>query len=251
MGPHKTSQLYRLAPVLSGVLVIGAWIIVSSLYQPLWLPSFWSVVEKLWTLITDGSLSFLGTSGFTLLVGLAITFALAAVIASLMAASRVLDDAFLPFVNGFMAVPHIALIPMFTFIWGNGELTRIVTTISFVISPVILTWATALKASPAELLEMSAAFGARPLQRTRFVRLPGAIAPIITGLRIGVVQGIKGVVSAEVIIGVVGIGQLITTASHTFDIAQLYAIVIIIIAISITSYLLLMTVERKFTRWNA
>lgn len=243
--------LSRRAAIVSGVVVFGIWIAASSVYHPLWLPTVPSVLEKLWGLVTDGSLSFLGTSGTTLLIGLAITFAVSAVLASLMAASDIIDDALLPYVNGFMAVPHIALIPMFTFIWGNSETTRIVTTISFVISPVILTWATALKVSPAELLEMSSSFGAGRLQRTRYVLLPGAIAPIITGLRIGVVQGIKGVVSAEVIIGVVGVGKLITTASHTFDIAALYAIVLVIIAISIASYLALTAIERRFTRWNA
>jgi NitT/TauT family transport system permease protein len=240
----------RRADVISGAAVLVAWFLIAEIWHPLWLPTLPSVVGELWTLISDGSLSFLGATGSTLLVGLVVTFAISAVVAVLMASSEIIEEALLPFVNGFLAVPHIALIPMFTFIWGNGELTRILTTISFALSPVILTWTAALKSSPADLSEMALSFGAGRLARGRYVRMPAAIAPIIAGLRIGVVQGVKGVVSAEVIIGVVGVGKLISTASATFNISELYAVVIIIVAISIVFYLLFTVIENRITQWN-
>jgi NitT/TauT family transport system permease protein len=240
----------RRADVVSGIVVLVAWFAASELWHPMWLPTIPSVLDELWVLIASGSLAALGETGITLLIGLVATFVIAGVLASAMAASATVEESLLPFVNGFLSVPHIALIPMFTFIWGNSELTRVVTTVSFALAPVILTWMTALKASPADLTEMAASFGAGSIARTRFVRLPSAVAPIIAGLRIGVVQGIKGVVSAEVIIGVVGVGKLITTASHTFNMAQLYAVVLVIVAISIVSYLALTAVEQRVTRWN-
>lgn len=242
--------IYRRADVASAIVVVAAWFAASELLYPLWLPTIPSVLEELWALIASGSFAPLGETGVTLLIGLAATFVIAAVVASVMASSTTAEESLLPFVNGFLSVPHIALIPMFTFIWGNSELTRIVTLVSFALAPVILTWMTALKASPPDLTEMAASFGAGSIARTRYVRLPSAVAPIIAGIRIGVVQGIKGVVSAEVIIGVVGVGKLITTASHTFNMAQLYAVVLVIIAISIVSYLALTAVERRVTRWN-
>jgi ABC-type nitrate/sulfonate/bicarbonate transport system permease component len=216
----------------------------------MWLPTLPSVVSKGWSLVTSGALSVLGTTCITLLIGLAATFVLSAILAGIMATSEIGEKSLLPFINGFMSIPHIALIPMFTFIWGNGDLTRIITTVSFALSPVVLTWSAALKAPPADLTEMAASFGAGPTSRTRYVRLPFAAASLIAGLRLGLVQGIKGVVSAEVLIGVVGIGKIITTASQTFDITRLYAIVLIIILLSIACYLVLAAIENRMTRWN-
>jgi len=238
------------ADVLSALLVLLAWVVISEVWHPMWLPTVPSVLGELWRLISDGSLAFLGETGFTLLVGLLATFVISGALAVVMAASETIEEAFLPFVNAFLSTPHIALIPMFTFIWGNSELTRIVTTVSFAIAPVTLTWVAALKTTHPELIEMAGSFGAGPLARARFVRLPAAVSPIIAGARIGVMQGIKGVVSAEVIIGVVGIGKLITTASHTFNMPQLFAIVIIIVVISIVVYLILTRIEQSVTRWN-
>jgi ABC-type nitrate/sulfonate/bicarbonate transport system permease component len=242
--------LAQRADLVSGVLVLLTWYLVAQVWHPLWLPTLPSVLREMWTVVSDGTLSVLGTTATTLVMGLAVVFGIAAVFASVMAAGEIPEQSLLPFVNGFMAVPHIALIPMFTFIWGNGELTRVITTISFAFSPVVLTWLAALKSPPAELMEMAAAFGAGSTSRLRYVRIPNAAAPLLAGVRIGVVQGIKGVISAEVLIGVVGVGKVITTNSQTFDIPQLYAVVLVIILLSIASYLLLSMIENRMTRWN-
>lgn len=237
--------------IASGVLVLLAWYLAAQLWHPHWLPTLPSVLREVWTMLTNGELSVLGTTARTLVLGLVIVFALSAVAATIMASTEIGEQALLPYVNGFMAVPHIALIPMFTFIWGNGDLTRIITTISFAIAPVILTWAPALKAPPADLTEMAESFGASTFARARYILIPNAAAPLIAGVRIGIVQGIKGVISAEVLIGVVGLGKIITTASQTFEIAHLYAIVLAIIALSIIFYLLLTSVEKRMTRWSS
>ncbi len=242
--------LAKRADVVSALAVLLAWIVISEVWHPMWLPTVPSVLRELWELVQGGAFAFLGETGLTLLIGLLVSFVIAGAIASIMAASPTVEEALLPFVNAFLATPHIALIPVFTFIWGNGEITRIVTTVSFALSPVILTWVAALKAAQPDHLEMGSAFGAGALARTRFIRLPAAVSPMIAGVRIGVMQGIKGVVSAEVIIGVVGIGKLVTTASHTFNMAQLYAVVLLIIALSVLVYVLLTRIEQSVTRWN-
>ncbi|MGB4136565.1 MAG: ABC transporter permease subunit [Microbacterium sp.] len=243
--------LARRADVVSALVALLLWIVVSEVWQPMWLPRIPDVGRELGKLLTDGSLSALGTTGFTLAVGLLATFVAAGAIAAAMASSATIEEGLLPFVNGFLSTPHIALIPMFTFIWGTSETTRIVTTISFAIAPVILTWTAALKETHPHLMEMATSFGAGAGTRTRYVRLPGAVSPLIAGLRIGVMQGIKGVVSAEVIIGVVGIGKLVTTASHTFNMPQLFAVIILIIALSVIVYAILTRIESRVTRWNS
>ncbi|MYW93550.1 ABC transporter permease subunit [Amycolatopsis rubida] len=239
------------ADVASGVAVLAAWQIVAVTVRPQWLPELPAVLTQVWALVTSGALSVLGTTAVTLLLGLLVTFVLAGAAAGLMAAGDVAERSLMPYVTGFLSVPHIALVPLFTFLWGNGELTRVVTTVAFAVSPVALTWTSALKQSPRELVEMAASFGAGPSAVARHVRLPAAAAPLVAGVRIGVVQGIKGTVSAEILIGIVGVGKLVTTASQTFDIARLYAIVLVIIALSIVFYLLLNFVEDRMTRWTS
>lgn len=139
---------------------------------------------------------------------------------------------------------------MFTFIWGTGEVTRVVTTFAFAFAPVVLTWATALKSPPPDLIEMAASFGAGRLARTRHIRLPHAAASLVAGLRIGVMQGIKGMVGAEVLIGIVGLGRLISAASFSFDMVSLAAIAMVIIAVSVVIYLGLVLLENRLLRWS-
>lgn len=242
--------LSRFAAVISFIGLLLVWAGVHAIWTPMWLPAELSVGRELWDLVTGGSLAQLDTTASTLGLGLLVTFAIAAVTAAVMASSEVAEKALLPFVNGFLATPHTALIPVFTFIWGHGEITRVLATVAFALSPVILTWESAIKSYPIDLVEMASSFGAGQASTARYVRLPSAAAPLVAGVRIGVVQGIKGVVTAEVIIGVVGVGQLITQASQTFDIARLYAIVVVIIFISLVSYAVLSAIENRMTSWN-
>jgi NitT/TauT family transport system permease protein len=72
---------------------------------------------------------------------------------------------------------------------------------------------------------------------------------LLNGVRLAVVQAIKGLITAEIIIGVVGMGKLIVTASDTFDMPQLYAVVLTVIAVSVVSYVALSSIEHRTSRW--
>ncbi|WP_283133334.1 ABC transporter permease [Rhizohabitans arisaemae] len=236
--------------LLSAAGLIALWQLIAVALRPAWLPTVDSVAVELWELTTTGALGVVGGSLVTLLIGMVVVFVVAGVSALLLAGSEVLDEALSPLINASMATPHIALIPVFTFIWGLEETTRIVTVVAFALFPVILTWVTAIKEVPGDLVEMSSAFGASRLKRLRYVVVPSAATLLLTGVRIGVVQGIKGLVSAEIVIGVVGLGKLVTVASQTFDVVQLYAVLVVILGLSIVSYVVLTRLETRASAWN-
>ena len=83
----------------------------------------------------------------------------------------------------------------------------------------------------------------------RAVVLPAVAPLLLNGARLAVVQAIKGLVTAEMIIGVVGVGKLIVTASETFDMPQLYAVVLTIVAVSVAAYVVLSALEHRASRW--
>ncbi len=242
-------RLTRAPQLLTAILVVGVWEILAVTTRPKWLPTVESVVSSWWQLVESGAFRVVTGTLVTLGIGLAVVFVVAAIISSLLAWSRLLDEAITPLLNAIMATPSIALIPIYIFIFGLGNTTRVVTIIGFALLPVTLDWITALKEVPRQLLEMSSSFGASRRAKVLTILLPSAAPLLLTGLRIGVVQAIKGVVAAEIIIGVVGIGQLLVEASLTYDIPQLYAVVLTILAASIVSYLIVNFWERRTSRW--
>jgi ABC-type nitrate/sulfonate/bicarbonate transport system permease component len=233
----------------SASALVALWELDSSLRHPSWLPTVESVASSWWRLVTGGAFHVAVTSLETLAIGLAVVLAAGAVAAGLLARFRLLDEALTPLLNAAMATPVVALVPVFVLIWGFSDTTRVIAVVAFAFAPLVLQWIVALKSVPEHLTEMSYAFAAGRLARVRTIVLPAVAPLLLNGARIAVVQAIKGVITAEMIIGVVGVGKLIVTASETFDMAQLYAVVLTVVAVSVASYVVLSTLEHRSSRW--
>lgn len=243
-------RLRSLWPQLStAIAFFAAWEIWSTASHPYWLPSVQSVASSWWKLVDTGAFGVATTSLRTLGIGLAVVAGLAAVLAGLLANVRLLDEALTPLINAAMSTPLVALVPVFVLVWGYSDTTRVVAVVSFALFPLVLQWIVALQGVPAELREMSYSFAGSRLSRVRTIVLPAVAPLLLNGARIAVVQAIKGLVTAEMIIGVVGVGKLIVTASDTFDMPQLYAVILTVVAASIVSYLVLSTAEARASRW--
>lgn len=240
----KTLERFPQAVTLA--LLLSIWEVSARTVRPTWLPPFSSVARSGWKLARDGRFLELSSTTRTLLIGVAVVVVVAAVLAFAIATSRLVEEALEPFVNAALATPTVALIPAFVLLWGFGDGTRVATVISFALFPVVVTWAEGIKQAPSHLLEMARAFTASPRKRIISVVLPAAAPMILTGLRIGIVQGIKGVVSAEVLIGVIGIGRLLEESR--FILSQLYAIVSVLLILSVVVYLGLIRIEERLAR---
>lgn len=232
--------------VITPVVSVALWELAGRSLTGNWFPPASSVGAAWWALAREGAFLSLTSTGRTLGVGLVITFVVAGVLTVLLSASRVLEDAAEPFVNAALATPTIALIPVYIMIWGFKDGTRIATVVSFALFPVVVTWVQAVKDTPQDLLEMATAFTAGRLSRVRRVVLPSAAPLLVTGVRIGVMQGIKGVVSAEVLVGIIGVGRLLQ--DYAYNMPRLYAVVVTLLAVSIAAYLLLFTIDQRVSR---
>jgi ABC-type nitrate/sulfonate/bicarbonate transport system permease component len=229
---------------LLGVAVV--WEVLGRLLELRWLPPVTSIAVAWWDLVADGSFLELGSTVQTLALGLAVTYVAAALGSALLSWSSVLEEAAEPFVNAALATPTVALVPVYIMIWGFKDGTRVATVISFALFPVLVTWLQALKKIPDDLVEMGRAFTAGRAARLRRIVIPAAAPMILTGVRLGVVQGIKGVVTAEVLVGIIGIGRLLQ--DYTYDLPHLYAVVLTMLGASVIAYLGLFALEERLTR---
>lgn len=229
--------------------LVGLWELDSSLRHPTWLPTVESVASSWWHLVTSGAFHVATTSLETLGIGLVAVLAAGALVAGLLARFPLLDEALTPLLNAAMSTPVVALVPVFVMIWGFTNTTRVIAVVAFAFVPLVLQWIVALKSVPEHLAEMSHAFAGGRLARARTIVLPAVAPLLLNGARLAVVQAIKGLITAEMIIGVVGVGKLIVTASETFDMAQLYAVVLTVVAVSVASYVVLSTLEHRASRW--
>lgn len=240
--------LGRAPQVITLVVAVGAWELVARVVHPTWMPAADAVARSWWQLVASGQLGELGSTVRTLVIGLAIVFVAGAVVSILVGVSSVIREALAPFINAALAIPTVALAPAFILLWGLSDITRVATVVSFALVPLIVQWSVARRGVPSDLVEMARSYDASPARVLRSIVLPAAAPVLITGVRIAVVQGMKGVVSAEILIGVIGIGRLLQTAILTFDLARLYAVILTLMVVTFTVYLALEQLERRASR---
>jgi len=107
-----------------------------------------------------------------------------------------------------------------------------------------------VKTTDPDLMEMAQAFCLGRRRIFLSVILPGALPAILAGLRLGMVQGVKGMVTAEIFMAMTGLGALLDYYGSQFKAAELFAVLLVVVAISMLVSSGFMLLSRRLTRWQ-
>ena len=240
-----------LPPVLFGIAVLLAWQLVVVVAQ---VPAFLlpaptaiatQIAAQLPTLVSTTLVT-----GANSLVGLVAGFVLGVALALLAARSRLVYELSTPVVLSASAVPIVALAPVFTTMFGSTTETprRLVVTI-VVLVPVFVSTVRGLRQVRPVHAELMSALAATPGQFARFVRLPGAVPYIMTGLRVAAPAAVIAAIVAEYFGGLQnGLGSRISAAAANTAYARAWAFVAASIVLGLLFHLAGVLAERLVTR---
>ncbi|WP_319528842.1 ABC transporter permease [uncultured Cohaesibacter sp.] len=193
----------------------------------------WTAAVDLWG---KGLLAeHLGVSLMRVLIG----FALSGLSALLLAALNYRFPlarrmTFLP-LEAIRVIPPLALVPVLILWFGIGEGSKLAVIVLASFFPVYLSALTALQTVDPKLLQMAQTLNLSPLERVRFVLIPGASAGLATGLRLGFGYAWRALVGAELIAASAGLGYLILDSE---ELARTDRIFVGIIVIALTGMIL-------------
>ena len=131
-------------------------------------------------------------------------------------------------VNIFVSAPISALVPILMAVIGIGETTVVFTVFLFAVFVIILDTQVGIKQADRSLVEMARSFGAQRHQIYTKVLLLSALPEILAGLRLGAIRGVKGVVIGQLLIAIIGVGELFELYSRNFLMEEFWALVIVV-----------------------
>lgn len=166
-------------------------------------------------------------------IGMAIAIVAGVAIGVAMGRSKIADDFLGLWVNLFLSAPLTALVPVLMILFGFGQTTIIVTVVLFAIWIIVLDTRAGVRHASPSLIEMARSFGASPVQLYGKVLLLAALPEILTGIRLGVIRGVKGVVIGQLLVSIVGLGELFELYSRSFLLEQFWALTLILFAFAI------------------
>jgi len=237
-------------PVLGLAIAVAAWWTITATFdiQTFILPAPDKVVSA-FTALQGELLKQTWSTTVATMLGFGISVLVGALIGIAIAAWRPFERMFQPLLVAFNAVPKVALAPLVLIWFGYGRTPVLAMAFMVCFFPIVLSTATGLSSTPADLAELARSMNASWLQTFLRVRLPAALPQIFVGLKVGLPLAVIGVVVGEMQYGGSGLGMLIVQTSGQADTASAFAAIGLLSLVSIVLYYALVLLERLLLPW--
>jgi NitT/TauT family transport system permease protein len=215
------------------------------------IPTPWSVLVTLVNGLVSGFLwPHIWATVSAIVLGYAVGCIFAFVCAAAVSEFPLLDRAFYPLVVAFQSVPKVALAPVIVVWFGFDLPSKIVLIALICFFPCFVNTVVGLKSCPTDLIDLYRAFGAHRGQIFWSIKVPSALTSIFAGLEISVVLALLGAVVAEFVSSRTGLGHVIQAASADFNVALMFASIVILSLIGVLSSQLIAAIRQRVAFWE-
>ncbi|MBR0953579.1 ABC transporter permease [Bradyrhizobium canariense] len=155
-----------------------------------------------------------------------------------------------PWASMFIVVSAAAIVPLFIILMGRGLLLS--TSIVFVVTVwyVVIAITEAARSVSPRLLNVAHSFAADDFKRFRYVILPALHPYLMIAARVGFVHALRAIVTAEMFIGA-DYGGLLNNAGLDLSTAPLFALIVILMMVSISATKLMRWIADYAAPWYA
>ena len=234
-------------PMLASLLVWAVvWEICGRSGASLVIPPLSNIFARIVEIVpTPSFMNALLITGRSFLLGNAIAIAVGVPLGIFMGRSLLADRMLLPWVNMYLSAPLSALVPVIMVLFGLGEKTIVLTVVLFAIWIIVLDARAGVKGISPSLVEMARSFGASPWQAFSRIYVWAALPEILSGVRLGLIRAVKGVVIGQLLVSIVGFGSLFELYSSRFLMEHFWALLFVLFIFAFVLNEILVWLERK------
>lgn len=155
-----------------------------------------------------------------------------------------------PYIAAMNVLPRIALVPLFILWFGLGVGSKIALGVSLTFFIVLSTTVAGIRGVSQDHITLTRTLGATSRQMFFWVTLPGAVPVLFSGLRLGLIYALLGVVGAEVIASERGLGQQLAYLGSTFNVNGVWSLLFDLALIGVLIMKLMNWIERSLLHWQ-
>lgn len=245
---HARRVLTTLLTVV-GLLVVWELVVDLGLIPNFLLPTPVQVVQALVndiSLIVGHAATTLVETAIGLLIGVALGFA----IAVLMDRFEGFYLALQPLVTISQTIPTIAIAPLLVLWFGYGLAPKVILIVITTFFPITVSLISGFRSVDPDVIDLMRTMNASRWQIFRYVKLPAAADQFFSGLRISATYAIVGAVIAEWLGGNSGLGVYMTRVRKSFSYDRMFAVIIVISALSLGLMKLVDLLQRICMPWK-
>lgn len=157
---------------------------------------------------------------------------------------RVLD----PYLTSYYAMPFFAFYPVLVAIFGLSRVPVILIAWAWAVVAVIVGTVGGLRKIPTVYHKVTAVYRLSRWQAFRRVYVPAAAPLVFNGVKLALSYSIIGVIASEFILAPNGLGWLVSYNYENFAVAQMYAVILLIVVLTIALTSAIGLVQRRIQR---
>jgi len=264
-SPSSYSSNSRLESVPSGVLVATSLVLFCLLWQ-LAVSAHWvseyvvpspsdtadATVHLFRDVFTDSyTLNNLWVTVKEILAGLALAAGFGALFGVLISETTLGRKVLQPLMVALYAAPKVALAPAFVAWFGFGLTPKIVMAATIAFFPVMVDTAAGLAGVDEDQDKLFLINRATRWQRFVKLKLPTALPFLFAGLKSASVLAVIGAIVAEFMGGSSGLGVMVQTASVSFALDRVFALIVLLSVLAFLVYAAVALAERRIVHWRA
>lgn len=245
---NTTSKLWSAAAI---VILLAVWQIVSAAG---WVPNYMlpSPVDVVKAFVSEFPL-LMENAKVTLaeaFLGLASGVVLGFIMAVLMDRFGRLYQALYPLIVITQTIPTVAIAPLLVLWFGYEMLPKVILIVIVTFFPITVGLLNGFKSADKDMMNLMRSMGAGNLQIFRYIKLPGAMSYFFASLRISASYAVVGAVISEWLGGFNGLGVYMTRVKKAFSFDKMFAVILLISAISLILMKLVDLIQKKCMPWE-
>jgi ABC-type nitrate/sulfonate/bicarbonate transport system permease component len=258
-GPHRPgrsvisrNRITRYT-VYAVSLFLGAlaWEVVGQRADPLFLAPLSATLNRLVELTISGELliallSSLQVFGLGLAAGIIVGLPAGLALARVRLLRIGLED----YVTAAYATPIVALIPFILAIFGFGSTSKVLVVFLFAVFPMIISVFEGASSVDPRLVEVARSFRARERDLWRDVIVPYTLPFAMTGFRLAIARSLVGMIAAEFLLSVSGLGELILVTARRYDTPGVFAVILVVAMLGVVLMAVGQHLENRFSTWR-
>lgn len=249
---NSIKKILKKTYALIGILaLIGVWQLVCALDL---VPGFMlpSPVEVAKALAEDFPLlmQHTKTTLTEALLGLAIGVATGFILAVMMDSFRLLKKITYPLLVISQTIPTVAIAPLLVLWFGYEMLPKVILIVLTTFFPIAIGLFEGFSSCDKDCINLLRSMGAGKIQIFGYVKIPGAITPFFSALKISASYSIVGAVISEWLGGFEGLGVYMTRVKKAYQYDKMFAVIILISLLSLILMGIISFAHKKLTPWE-
>jgi NitT/TauT family transport system permease protein len=191
----------------------------------------------------------LGTTMEGTLVGLAIAVLIGTALGLVLSESEFAAKVLKPFVTAFNATPLVALIPIIVVIFGVTVESSMISAALLSVLVIFFNSLEGGRSVPAEIMANAGVLGAGRLDRMLRIRFPYVLAWMFTAMPVAISFALVGAVTTEFLVGVNGMGKMLTVALSFSDANLTIALAVLLATVGVALVGLVSLLRARVLHW--